>query len=199
MPDTPPPRVVFESSEQHRNAPKVVHFGSLDEINNPEIGSTEVYGRTKLAIILGVKYGLLERVIQPNKDNIYALSVHPGAVCCFSSRLSVGCIANCRQVNTAMQQQWKDAYPGLLGKLLTTAMLAVGRNVEQGSYSALYAATSPEIEEKGWNGYYFSDVAQPGKESAQASDPMLGAALWDLSHRLIKEKVGEDGLVDWNA
>jgi NAD(P)-dependent dehydrogenase (short-subunit alcohol dehydrogenase family) len=199
MPDTPPPRVVFESSEQHRNAPKVVHFGSLDEINNPEIGSTEVYGRTKLAIILGVKYGLLERVIKPNKDNIYALSVHPGAVRFFSSRLSVGCIANWGQVNTAMQQQWKDAYPGLLGKLLTTAMLAVGRNVEQGSYSALYAATSPEIEEKGWNGYYFSDVAQPGKESAQASDPMLGAALWDLSHRLIKEKVGEDGLVDWNA
>ncbi|KAH1859744.1 hypothetical protein KXX54_006882 [Aspergillus fumigatus] len=181
MPGTPPPRVVFESSEQHRNAPKVVHFGSVDEINNPEIGTTEVYGRTKLAIILGVRYGLLERVIKPNKDNIYVLSVHPGAV------------------NTAMQQQWKDAYPGLLGKLLTTAMLAVGRNVEQGSFSALYAATSPEIEEKGWNGYYFSDVAQPGKESAQASDPMLGAALWDLSHRLLKEKVGEDGLVDWNA
>ncbi|KAH1488217.1 hypothetical protein KXX06_003574 [Aspergillus fumigatus] len=162
MPGTPPPRVVFESSEQHRNAPKVVHFGSVDEINNPEIGTTEVYGRTKLAIILGVRYGLLERVIKPNKDNIYVLSVHPGA-------------------------------------LLTTAMLAVGRNVEQGSFSALYAATSPEIEEKGWNGYYFSDVAQPGKESAQASDPMLGAALWDLSHRLLKEKVGEDGLVDWNA
>lgn len=54
-----------------------------------------------------------------------------------------------------MQQEWKDAYPGLLGKLITTVMLAVGRDVEQGSYSALYAATSPEIEEKGWNGYYF--------------------------------------------
>ena len=36
-----------------------------------------------------------------------------------------------------MQQQWKDAYPGLLGKLLTSAMLFAGRDVEQGSYSAL--------------------------------------------------------------
>lgn len=81
MPDTPAPRVVFESSEQHRNAPKVVHFGSVDEINNPEIGSTEIYGRTKLAIILAVKYGLFKRVIKPNKDHIFALSVHPGAVC----------------------------------------------------------------------------------------------------------------------
>jgi len=96
-----------------------------------------------------------------------------------------------------MQQQWKDAYPGLLGKLLTTVMLAVGRDVEQGSYSALWAATSPEIEEKKWNGWYFSDVGTPGKESSQASDPELGAALWDLSLRLIKDIVGEDALADW--
>lgn len=39
-----------------------------------------LYGRTKLAMILGVKYGLVERVIKPNGDNIYALSVHPGVV-----------------------------------------------------------------------------------------------------------------------
>ncbi|BCR98418.1 short chain dehydrogenase/reductase family protein [Aspergillus luchuensis] len=181
LPNTPAPRIVFETSEQHRMAPKNVHFATLEEINNPEVGNLELYGRTKLAIILGVKYGLLDRVIKPNNDNIYALSVHPGAV------------------NTAMQQQWKDAYPGLLGKLLTTVMLAAGRTPEHGSFSALYAATSPEVEEKGWNGYYFSDPAQPGKESAQASDPTLGAALWDLSHRIIKEKVGDDAIVDWNA
>ncbi|CAK49037.1 uncharacterized protein An09g01150 [Aspergillus niger] len=173
LPNTPAPRIVFETSEQHRMAPKNVHFATLEEINNPEVGNLELYGRTKLAIILGVKYGLLDRVIKPNNDNIYALSVHPGAV------------------NTAMQQQWKDAYPGLLGKLLTTVMLAAGRTPEHGSFSALYAATSPEVEEKGWNGYYFSDPAQPGKESAQASDPSLGAALWDLSHRIIKEKLLE--------
>jgi NAD(P)-dependent dehydrogenase (short-subunit alcohol dehydrogenase family) len=165
----------------HRGAPSVVHFGSLEEINNPEIGHTEIYGRTKLAIILGVKYGLLDKVIKPNNDNIYAVSVHPGAV------------------NTAMQQQWKDAYPGLLGKMLTAMMLAVGRDVETGAYSALYAALSPEIEEKGYNGYYFSDAGQPGKETKQASDPHLGNALWDLSTRLIKEKAGEDALVDWSS
>jgi hypothetical protein len=48
-----------------------------------------------------------------------------------------------------MQQQWKDAYPGLLGKLLTIVMLVVGRHVQQGLYNALYAATGPEVEEKG--------------------------------------------------
>ncbi|KAI0388791.1 hypothetical protein F5Y17DRAFT_179585 [Xylariaceae sp. FL0594] len=179
MPNTPPPRIVWESSEMHRTAPSVVHFGSLDEINDPTVGNTELYGRTKLAIILGAKYGLRDKVIKPNNDNIYVLSVHPGAV------------------NTAMQQQWKDAYPGFLGKLLTTVMLAVGRDVEQGSYSALWAATSPEIEEKDWNGWYFADVGKPGKESAQASDPKLGDSLWDLSIRLIQQVVGEDALADW--
>ncbi|EHL00992.1 NAD(P)-binding Rossmann-fold containing protein [Glarea lozoyensis ATCC 20868] len=181
LPDTPAPRIVFEASEQHRAAPPDVHFGSLEEINDENIGSLRVYGRTKLAIILGVKYGIVEKVIKRNGDNIYATSVHPGAV------------------NTAMQQQWKDAYPGLLGKMITGVMLAAGRDVEQGSYSALYAATSPEIEEKGWNGYYFSDPGQPGKETSQASDPKLGAALWDLSERLIKDKVGDDALVDWSS
>ncbi|CAG8113434.1 unnamed protein product [Penicillium nalgiovense] len=179
LPDTPAPRIVFESSEQHRVAPSDVHFASLDEINNPKVGNLQLYCRTKLAIILGVKYGLLERVIRPNNDNIYALSVHPGAV------------------NTAMQQQWKEAFPGLFGELLTTAMLTIGRDVEQGCFSALYAATSPEIVEKDWNGYYFTDPGQPGKESSQASDPGLGSALWYLSEIIINDRLGEGSLVDW--
>ena len=78
--NTPPPRVVFEASEVHRAAPKEVHFASLDEINNPRLGPTELYGRTKLALILFAKYGLAEKVINHNNDDIYALSVHPGAV-----------------------------------------------------------------------------------------------------------------------
>ena len=98
-----------------------------------------------------------------------------------------------------MQQQWKDAYPGLTGKLITAVMLASGRDVEQGSYSALYAATSPEVEEKGWNGYYLNDPGMPGKESKQASDPALGAALWHLSERMVKDVVGEDALQDWSS
>ena len=98
-----------------------------------------------------------------------------------------------------MQQQWKDAYPGIVGKLLTTGMLAVGRNPEQGAASALWAASSPKVEEQGWNGYYFTGVDQLGKESSQASDPALGSALWDLSQRMIKETVGPDALAEWGT
>lgn len=179
--NTPPPRVVMESSEMHRFAPSNVHFATLDEINDENMDGTKLYGRSKLAMILGTKYGLVERVIKPNQDHVFALAVHPGVV------------------NTAMQQQWKYAYPGLIGKLLTCTNTAVGRDPEQGAYSALWAATSPEIEEKGMNGFYFSDLGTPGKETSQASDPALGAALWELSERLVKEKLGENALVDWNA
>lgn len=38
-----------------------------------------------------------------------------------------------------------------------------------------------------------------GKESSQASDPELGAKLWNLSERIVKEKVGDDALNSWDA
>ncbi len=57
----------------HRFAPSSgIHFGSLEEINNDQLSPVELYGRTKLAMILYAKYGLVEKVIKPNGDNIYA-------------------------------------------------------------------------------------------------------------------------------
>lgn len=56
-----------------------------------------------------------------------------------------------------MQQQWESAYPGLTGKIIKNVSLALGRDPEQGSYAGLWAAISPEIIEKGYNGYYFTD------------------------------------------
>lgn len=55
-------------------------FDSIEDINNSSLGPVQLYARSKLAMILGVKYGLLERVIKPNGDNIYAIAVHPGTV-----------------------------------------------------------------------------------------------------------------------
>jgi NAD(P)-dependent dehydrogenase (short-subunit alcohol dehydrogenase family) len=178
IPGAPAPRIVFQSSEQHRLAPSNVHFGSLRELNDPNIDNTQIYCRTKLGMILYTKY-LVNDIIGPNKDNIYVLAVHPGAV------------------NTAMQQQWESAYPGLTGKIIKNVSLALGRDPEQGSYAGLWAAISPEIIEKGYNGYYFTDPGQLGKESSQANDPWLQWACWDLSERLVKEKLGSDALLPW--
>jgi len=78
MPNTPAPRIVMESSEVHRAAQlSTVHYGSMEEINDYTTDPTILYGRTKLAMILGTKR-LVEKVIKKNNDNIYALTVHPG-------------------------------------------------------------------------------------------------------------------------
>lgn len=98
-----------------------------------------------------------------------------------------------------MQQQWEDAYPGITGKLIRWTTMAFGRDVKQGSYSALWALTSDKIVTENMNGWYFSDPDTPGKESQQASDPALGTALFELSERLIREKLGSDALLDWST
>lgn len=87
MPGVTGPRVVAISSEVHRAAPSHVKFQTLDDVNNPNLSPTELYGRSKLALILFVKYGLLESVVKPTSDSIYALAVHPGAVSCKCHRL----------------------------------------------------------------------------------------------------------------
>jgi hypothetical protein len=98
-----------------------------------------------------------------------------------------------------MQEQWKDAYPGLTGSLLSWAFKSVGRDPEQGAYSTLWALTAPEIPMEKQNGGYFTDPGIRGNESRQASDAELGAALWHLSESLVKSKLGDDALIDWRA
>jgi NAD(P)-dependent dehydrogenase (short-subunit alcohol dehydrogenase family) len=78
--DGEPPRVVVLSSEMHRGAPGDAKFESLEEINNEKMDPAQLYGRSKLALILFAKFGLVERVVKPDGDNIYAVSVHPGIV-----------------------------------------------------------------------------------------------------------------------
>ena len=56
-----------------------------------------------------------------------------------------------------MQDQWESAYPGIIGTVVKQLTLATGRSPEQGAYSALYAAISPEVIEKDYNGFYLSD------------------------------------------
>lgn len=79
-PGTAPTKIVAISSEMHRAAPSEVKFADLDEINNPSLDPVQLYGRSKLAQILFVKFGLAGKVIKPKWDPIYAFAVHPGTV-----------------------------------------------------------------------------------------------------------------------
>lgn len=41
-------RIVVVTSEHHRFCPSAMHFGSLDEINDPSLTPSQLYGRTKV-------------------------------------------------------------------------------------------------------------------------------------------------------
>lgn len=122
---------------------------------------------------------LVQRVIRPNNDNIYANAVHPGAV------------------HTGQQDQFKEAYGGVFGTLMKAVVVPFMRTPEQGSMSTLWAATSEDVVREGWMGIYFTDPGEVGKETKQADDEGIAKNLWELSEAMVKEKLGEDALLFW--
>lgn len=62
-----------------------------------------------------------------------------------------------------------------------------------------WAAFSPEIVEKNHQAAYIQDPGKVGGETKQAQDTWLAEACWELSERIIREKVGEDALGSWSA
>jgi len=183
IPNNTAPRIVSLSSELHRTCPSNVDFTSTSEVyeNKDELGPNQLYARTKLAVLLFIKYGLVERVLVPNGDRIWAAATHPGAV------------------HTAQQDQFKEAYGDVFGTVMKYVTIPFMRTPEQGSLSTLYAATSDDVEKNNWQGKYYTDPGKVGGESNQACDEKLGANLWALSHTVIREKLGPDGLLSWDT
>ncbi|KAL6298251.1 hypothetical protein BKA93DRAFT_85057 [Sparassis latifolia] len=181
------PRIICVSSSLHAAAPSSVRFASREEltrgsdVDSGELDPTGLYARSKLANILFVKYGLVERVLGPAGDRVLALTTHPGAV------------------HTGQQDQFKDAYGSLFENLMKHTTIPFMRSPEQGSASTLWAATSEVVERdaKKWQGKYITDPEVAGQESAMACDEELGGRLWNLSEDLVKEKLGDDSLLSW--
>jgi NAD(P)-dependent dehydrogenase (short-subunit alcohol dehydrogenase family) len=82
LPGADAPRIIMLSSSLHATAPSSVKFASTSEVytNEHNYGPNELYARSKLGVLLFVKYGLAERVFVPNGDKIWAGASHPGAV-----------------------------------------------------------------------------------------------------------------------
>ncbi|KAG8946682.1 hypothetical protein FRC03_001312 [Tulasnella sp. 419] len=180
LPGSQPPRIISVSSSLHQATPSDIKFQSLEELNNPDLRTDVYYDRSKLALILHTKYGLVQRVIAPHQDSIYALATHPGAV------------------HTDQQDQFKEAYGPVFGTMLKGLVVPFMRNPEQGSLSTLWAATSPEVIQKDYQGVYVQNPGYIGGETKQAQDPELGENLWKLNNQLILEKLGKDGLLPWD-
>jgi WW domain-containing oxidoreductase len=95
-------RVVCQASDLHKAANSTDKFLTLDEINT-DIGSTKLYSRSKLGLVLLVR-ALNRRIekgelgFKPSNSSVYVNATHPGAV------------------STDQQKQMEDAY-GTIGHI----------------------------------------------------------------------------------
>ncbi|KAK8843379.1 hypothetical protein IAR55_007036 [Kwoniella newhampshirensis] len=167
-------RIVAESSELHRASPNEVKFDDLEEVST-DMDETLLYGRSKLMAILFIRE--LTRRHLPSITStspILALATHPGAVA------------------TEQQKGATEAY-GLLGKALEIGANMVFMSKEQGCESALWAGVGKTVAERKEEvqGRYFTEAdGKVDTESDQAKSDELARKLWDLSVKVLKDKVG---------
>ncbi|KAI0812517.1 hypothetical protein BC629DRAFT_1579886 [Irpex lacteus] len=181
LPNTPPPRIVTVSSELHRAAPSDVAFASLEELNDPSLSAW------------------LCTAARSSQTSSSRNTVSKGAYSArtrMTSSRSLCTPETCTQVNKTSLRK----HMGHLWYDHESAVIPFMRNPDQGSLSTLWAATSDDVEKNrvDFQGKYFNDPGVLGGESKQGCDPELGARLWTLTEKLIREKGGQDALLPWD-
>jgi len=182
---TPSSRLVVQSSDLHRAANPDTNFVSLEEINT-DVGPTFLYNRTKLAQILFIRAlvrrmeagklgfkGVGGRSTEGRDGVLYANATHPGGV------------------STDQPQQAIEAY-GTLGQIGVMAVRPFMKDpVKEGCCPALFAATSEDVITEGLYGQYIVPDKKVTEPSARAKDDELGERLWNLSIKILQEKLGK--------
>ncbi|GAA5831867.1 hypothetical protein JCM3766R1_000132 [Sporobolomyces carnicolor] len=157
-------RIVNVSSLGHTFAPKVPDFSSLDGVNQ-DYGSTwKRYGLSKLANVL-FSVALAERL---KNENIKVNSNHPG------------------NVATTLTRGPQETY-GFLMRWMSFSEKYFLMAPKDGAKTQIYLAASPEVDEKGYSGKYFTPIATEVEPSKQAQDKSLAEALWKFSEDFVNE------------
>ncbi|KAJ3891438.1 short chain dehydrogenase [Lentinula edodes] len=145
-------------------------FSSLEGLNQKTWSTWVRYGMSKLTNILFTNE-LQKRLDESGTPNIYCLSVHPGGV---STELTRGPL-----------QSWPFLAP--LERIARMFLVTP----EQGALTQLYAATSPEVEEKDLKAALLFPIAQPKYKTSLAEDKdgKLGGDFWTLCEALMRQKI----------
>ncbi|KAF9023262.1 NAD(P)-binding protein, partial [Hymenopellis radicata] len=140
------------------------NYKTLDDLNQQCSSTWGRYGNGKLSNILFTNE--LQKRLEGT--GIYCLSVHPGVV---NTKLFRG-----------MAKSWPITKPflGLARRALLTPY--------QGALTSLYAATSPEVEEKDLKAAYLEAIAQVHAKNAHAEDEGLAEDFWKLCEQLVAAK-----------
>jgi retinol dehydrogenase 12 len=150
-------RVVNVSSDAHKQGGKTLDFDALQSPGGVNArNSMNVYGRTKLENILFTR----ELSRRWATDGVTTNAVHPGFV-----RSGFG----------------RDGDGGKLFDVLMPVIQLIALSAEQGAYTSVYVASSPEVA--GVTGKFFVKC-KPVAPSAAAQDDAAAARLWDVSAEL---------------
>lgn len=203
-------RFVNISSELHRLAPpNSTRFESLQEFST-SVPAAEQHARAKLANILFTRQ-LANNVLLPNGDRIRALAVHPGAPPSSDPSITANGSADAAEAGGAGVSNDSGpkgtvssaaSGPGPIKSALNALMKPFTRDASPaGAATPLWAATSNLVDEHNLQGAYLSspDAGQAGKESDLAKDDRVAENLWQMCEYVVKSRVGQDALRDWNA
>ncbi|KAG9297689.1 hypothetical protein G9A89_011204 [Geosiphon pyriformis] len=160
-----PARIVTVSSYGHN----IVPSGGIDfeNLNSQKYNVWQRYGQSKIANILFTRE--LDRRLEGKQ--IYCNSVHPGVV------------------KTDLTQGITQAWGKMVIPFLAVNNALFGKSTDEGALNQLYAATSPEIEEKNLRAKYIIPDAKVIEPSNYATNEELAKKLWKFSEDLVAQKL----------
>lgn len=161
-------RIQAQSSNAHEMSPKDTKFASIGELNQ-DLGPNGLYGRSKLANLLYMRY--LDRHLHTAHPNILCNATHPGFV---ETKMSV--------------EDIHEPYP-ILGSVMSVGMKPLKKDQWEGAAPMLYVSTVTNN-----SGEYVCPpkTVEPG--SPLANDAQLGEQLMKLTREIVSSKFGEQSV-----
>ncbi|KAF9433694.1 hypothetical protein BGZ76_009104 [Entomortierella beljakovae] len=164
--ESTPARIVVMSSLAHEIPPshRAIDFKNLRETEKKQPFMAVRYGQSKLANVLFAK-ALARRL---RNHQVWVNIVHPG---CIDS-----------QIKKSMLRSDNKAFHNFSRMLLLLAYTA-----REGALTALYCATSPDIQNMNIRGRYFIPIANELRPNPISDSVDLQEELWAYSEKAVQE------------
>ncbi|KAI8054561.1 hypothetical protein BDF22DRAFT_619020 [Syncephalis plumigaleata] len=167
-----PARIVFTSSLAHQWTYKSGVYLDLKSINE-ETGYSpmKAYGQSKLANIMTASYLARQVAKEDGAPTVLINSLHPGVV------------------HSDLGRNFRDAHGWIVDQGNRLFYWVFAMSTADGALTSLYAATSNEVKEKGYNGQFFIPYGKRSTPSSFACNEELQDKLWSFTQSIIDEKL----------
>lgn len=181
-------RIVILASNLHFSCDSSTKFASVDELNR-ELGPTLQYNRSKMGNVLYAKRLARDFQSEGISHQVFINSVHPGVV---KTAQQDGALETYENIikNTVGDGVVGQAASAALGAANYTARELMMKDTPEGALSSLFAATSPEVKEKGLNGEYIVPNGHTQQADKRALDTNYQDACWNVIQECIEKDVG---------